>query len=44
LVIPTAARTVQIDRLCGPFRARLLLGHTFWRRPNLGSYERKCDH
>jgi len=44
LVIPTAARTVQIDRLRGPFRARLLLGHTFRRRLNVGRYERKCDH
>jgi hypothetical protein len=42
LVIPAA--TVRIDRLRGPFRARLLLGHTFWRRLNVGRYERKRDH
>ena len=27
LVIPAAARTVRVDRLRGPLRARLLLGH-----------------
>jgi|SRR5262245_4799903 len=41
LVIPTAARTVRIDRLRRPFRPRLLLGHTFWRRLNVGRDERK---
>ena len=44
LVIPAAARTVPVDRFRGPFRARLLLGHTFWRRLNVRPYERKCDH
>jgi hypothetical protein len=44
LVIPAAARTVPVDRLHGPFRACLLLGHTFWRRLNGGRYERKRDH
>jgi hypothetical protein len=37
LVIPAAARTMRVDRLRGPFRARLLLGHTFWRRLNVGA-------
>jgi hypothetical protein len=44
LVIPAAARTVPVDRLRGPSRARLLLGHTFWQRLNVGRYERKRDH
>jgi hypothetical protein len=44
LVIPAAVRTVPVDRFRGPFRARLLLGHTLWRRLNVGRYERKRDH
>src|SRR5262245_37438701 len=44
LVIPTAARTVQIDWLCRPFGARLLFGHTFWRRLNVGRYERTWNY
>jgi hypothetical protein len=44
LVIPAAARTVRVDRLRGPFRARLLLGHTLCRRLNVGRYKRKRYH
>jgi hypothetical protein len=43
LVIPAATRAVPVDRLRGPFRARLLLGQTFWRRLNVRRYERKRD-